>query len=55
MLQTGADHNNYHQITAVHSSNCQIMLQLFECDKFCNNLQHKKFQANLEVSDVLIT
>ena len=42
-------------IRAGHSNNCQIMLQLFGCDKFCNNLQHKKFQANLEVSEVLIT
>ena len=28
---------------------------LFRYDIFCNNLQHKKFQANLEVSEVLIT
>ena len=24
-------------------------------DIFCNNLQHKKFEANLEISEVLIT
>ena len=42
-------------IGAGHSNNCQIILKLFGCDKFCNNLQHKKFQANLEVSEVLIT
>ena len=38
-----------------HSNNCQIILKLFVYDIFCNNLQHKKFQANLEVSEVLIT
>ena len=42
-------------IGAGHSNNCQIILKLFGCDKFCNNLQHRKFQANLEVSEVLIT
>ena len=38
-----------------HSNNCQIILKLFGYDIFCNNLLHKKFQANLEVSEVLIT
>ena len=38
-----------------HSNNCQIMLKLFGYDIFCNNLQHKKFQANFQVSEVLIT
>ena len=42
-------------IGAGHSNNCQKILKLFGYDKFCNNLQHKKFQANLEVSEVLIT
>ena len=37
-----------------HSNNCQIILKLFGYDIFCNNWQHKKFQANLEVSEVLI-
>ena len=40
---------------AGHSNNCQIILKLFRYDKFCNNLQRKIFQANLEVSEVLIT
>ena len=38
-----------------HSNNCQIILKLFGYDLFCNNLQHKNIQANLEVSDSLIT
>ena len=42
-------------IGAGHSSNRQIILKLFSYDIFCNNLQDKKFQANLEVSEVLIT
>ena len=42
-------------IGAGHSNNCQMILKLFRYDIFCNNLQHKKFQANLEVSEVLIT
>ena len=37
------------------SNNHQIILKLFEYDKFCNNLQCKKFKVNLEVSEVLIT
>ena len=44
MLDTGAGHSN----------NCQIKLKLFKCDIFCNNLQHKRLQANLEVSEVSI-
>ena len=43
------------QIGTGHSNNCQIMLKLFGYHMFCNNLQHKKFQANFEVSKVLIT
>ena len=42
-------------IGAGHSNNCQIILKLFGYNIFCNNLQHKKFQANLEVSEVLFT
>ena len=42
-------------IGAGHSNNCEMILKLFGYDKFCNNLQHKKFQVNLEVSEVLIT
>ena len=43
-------------IRAGHSNNCQIMLKLFGYDIFCNNLQQKKIQANLEVSEeVFIT
>ena len=39
-----------------HSNNSQIILKLFQYDTFCNNLQYKKnFQANLELSEVLIT
>ena len=39
-----------------HSNNCQIILKLYQYDIFCNNLQHtKKFQTNLEVSEVLIS
>ena len=38
-----------------HSNNCQIILKFFRYGIFCNNLQHKKVQANLEVSEVLIT
>ena len=44
-IPIGADQNN----------NYQIILKLFGYDKFCNNLQHKKFQANLEVSEELFT
>ena len=41
---------------AGHSRNCQVILQLFGYDIFCNNLQHKKnVKGNLEVSEVLIT
>ena len=32
-------------IGAGHSNNCQIILKLFGCDKFCNNLQHKKLSS----------
>ena len=42
-------------IGAGHSNNCQIILKVFGYHIFCNNLLHKKFQANLEVSDVFIT
>ena len=42
-------------IGAAHSNNHQIILKLFGYEIFCNNLQHIKFQANLEVSEVLIT
>ena len=38
-----------------HSNNCQITLKLFRYDIFCNNLQHKKFQANLEVLLTYVT
>ena len=40
---------------AGQSDNYQIILKLFGYDIFCNNLQCKKFKANLEVSEVLIT
>ena len=40
---------------ASHGNNCQIIVKLFGYEIFCNNLLQKKFQANLEVSDVLIT
>ena len=40
---------------AGHSSNCQITLKLLGYDLFCYNLQHKKYKANLEISEVLIT
>ena len=39
-------------IGASHSNNCQTILKLFGYD---NNLQHEKFQASFEVSEVLIT
>ena len=39
---------------AGHSNNCQIMLQFFGYDIFCTNLCTKKFETNLEVSEVLI-
>ena len=42
-------------IGAEHSSNCQIILKLLPYHIVCKNLQHKKFQANLKVSEVLIT
>ena len=42
-------------IEAGHSSNSLIILKLFRCGIYCNNLQHKEFQGNLEVSEVLIT
>ena len=45
MFHTGAGHIN----------NCQIILKLFGYDIFCNNLQQKEFEANLQVSEVLIT
>ena len=38
-----------------HSNNGQMILKLFGYDIFCNNLHHKKFEVNLEVSEVLIT
>ena len=40
---------------AGHSNKCQIILKLFGYEIFCNNLQQKKFNGNLEVSEVLIT
>ena len=43
------------QIGAGHGNKCKIILKLFESDIFGNNLQHKKIQAQLEVSDVLTT
>ena len=42
-------------IGAGRSNNHQIIFELFGYDTFCKNLQHKKFRANLEVSQVLIT
>ena len=45
MLHLGAAQSNDHQIT----------LELFGYDIFCNNLKRKKFEVNLEVSEVLIT
>ena len=42
-------------IGAGHSKNCQIILKLFGNDIFCNSLEQKRFQANLEISEVLIT
>ena len=39
-------------IRADHSNNCQIILKLFRYD---THLAQKKFKANLEVSEVLIT
>ena len=38
MLHIGVDHSN----------NCQILLQLFEHDIFCYNLQHKKVSSKFE-------
>ena len=43
------------QIGEGHSNNCQIILKLLGYGIVCKNLQHKKFQANLEVLEVLIT
>ena len=40
-------------IGAGHMNNCQIILKLFGYDIIWNNLQPTKFQANLEVSEVL--
>ena len=40
---------------AGHSNNRQILFKLFAYDIFCNYLLHNKFQANLKVSEVLIT
>ena len=42
-------------IGAGHSNNCQIIIKLFGYDILCKNLQHKKCEANLEVSEVLST
>ena len=42
-------------IGAGQSNNHQIILKLFGYDIFCNNLQCKKIEVNLEVSEVLIT
>ena len=42
-------------IGAGHSNDCQIKLTIIRYDIFCYNLQHKKLQANLEVSVVSIT
>ena len=41
-------------IGAGHSNNCQIILKLFGYGIFCNNLELKRSQANLEISEVLI-
>ena len=38
-----------------HSNNCQMILKLFGYDTFSIICSTKKFQANLEVSEVLIT
>ena len=42
-------------IGASHSNNCQIILKLFGYDMFYNNLEQKRFQENLETSEVLIS
>ena len=42
-------------IGASHSNKCQMILKFFRYGIFCNNLQHKKIQATLEVSEVLST
>ena len=42
-------------VGAGHKYNCQIIRKLFGYDISCNNLQHKKRQANLKVSEVLIS
>ena len=43
-------------IGAGYSNNCQIILKLFGYDIFCHLFAAiKKFQANLEVLEVLIT
>ena len=42
-------------IGAGHSNNCQIMPKLFGYDIFCNICSTKKFKADLEVSEAIIT
>ena len=42
-------------IAAGHSNNCKTILKLFVYDIFAIICSTKKFQANLEVSEVLIT
>ena len=42
-------------IGAGQRNNYQIKLELFAYEKFCNDLQCKKFKVNLEVLEVLIT
>ena len=42
-------------IGAGQSNNHHIILKFFGYDIFCKNLQLKKFEVNLEVSEVVIT
>ena len=59
----GINHLRYKQgkarvmldIGAGHTNNSQIIPKLFGYDIFCKDLQQKQFQANLEVSEVLIS
>ena len=43
------------QIGAAHSNNCQIILKLFRYAIFAITCSTKKFKANFEVLEVLIT
>ena len=55
VLITSVTNKVMSHIGASHSNNCQMIHKSFVHDIFCNNLQEKEIEANLEASEVLIT